>query len=95
MSTRKRLILLLAIVSISVLLSAVVLNYSINSKISSLLDEHLHQSKAETDYLLSTNGGRIQSYVYENSFWDDFYSATEKKDTSWINENMTSSFKRN
>ncbi len=93
MSTRKRLIMLLTIVSISVLLSAVVLNYSINSKISSLLDEHLHQSKAETDYLFSTNGGRIQSYVYENSFWDDFYIATEKKDTSWINENMTSSLK--
>jgi signal transduction histidine kinase/CheY-like chemotaxis protein len=74
-----------------VLLSAGALDYLISSKINTLLKEHLIQSKHETDYLLKTNGGQIESYVYENSFWDDFYNATKKIDTGWINENMTSS----
>ncbi|MEY4876474.1 MAG: hypothetical protein RL708_1623 [Bacteroidota bacterium] len=94
MSTRKRLIIILSAVAALVVVSAIFLNYSITSKINSLLDEHLKQCKKESDYLFITNGGRIQSYVYENSFWDDFYNATLKKDTGWINENMTSSLQQ-
>jgi sensor domain CHASE-containing protein len=91
MTTRRKVTIILASVIFMVLLSAAALDIIISNKISSLLNEHLVQSKTETDYLFKTNGGQIESYVYENSFWDDFYKATKEKDTTWISENMTSS----
>ncbi|MEY2828820.1 MAG: hypothetical protein RIQ33_678 [Bacteroidota bacterium] len=91
MTTRKKVTLILTIVITMVIGSAIALNYLINSKINTLFVEHLSQSKKETNYLFESNGSRVQSYVYENSFWDDFYNATQKKDTTWITENMTNS----
>ncbi|MEN9521913.1 MAG: hypothetical protein RL065_290, partial [Bacteroidota bacterium] len=91
MTTRKKVTIILVAVISMVLLSAGLLDYLISSKINTLLKEHLVQSKQETDYLIKTNGGQIESYVYENSFWDDFYKATKTKDTAWMTENMTNS----
>ena len=94
MTTRKKLTIFLCVVAVCVITSAVVLNKLISSKVSTLLEEHLVQSKQETDYLFESNGSKIQAYVYENSFWDEFYKATLKKDTNWINENMTQSLQK-
>lgn len=91
MTTRKKVTIILATVISLVLLSTGALDYLISTKINNLLKEHMVQSKQETDYLLKTNGGQIESYVYENSFWDDFYNATKTNDTAWMTENMTNS----
>ncbi len=50
--------------------------------------ERLKNNKAEVDKLLLLEGTTVNSYVNENSYWDELCDAVTQKDTAWVSENM-------
>jgi signal transduction histidine kinase/ActR/RegA family two-component response regulator len=59
----------------------------ISSRVTTLLEKRVEQSKQELEKLIDLANANDKNYVTENSYWDEMYFATLNSDTAWITEN--------
>jgi signal transduction histidine kinase/sensor domain CHASE-containing protein/ActR/RegA family two-component response regulator len=94
MTTKKRLTITLAVFVFILGGLGFLLQSIITDRIGSLMEKRLISNKAEVDHLMMLDATSINSYVNENSYWDELCYAVERKDTAWVIENMQSALKQ-
>ncbi len=88
MKTKKRLSLILISSAVIFFIAAFVLEKVVSKKVQKLQEERLANDSENINQLLKLHTIPLQNYVEENSYWNEFCSAINKKDTNWIIANV-------
>lgn len=90
MRMKTKIILIVSLViSITVLTITIQTNVIIEKSKEKVIDLYAHsRTKVVNNYLLETSK-ELESRVYDNAYWNDAFYNLEKKNITWIKENIT------
>ena len=88
MKLTTRLTLIISALLLLFVAGTIVFQFTIRKSSEQIAKEQMAETKRQLGKIIKLHGKFVESYVYDNSSWDELVTFMDKKDVSWFNDNI-------